>query len=150
MELIDALLSHTTATSVVALSLNPYFRRHYSSNRDAIDAAFHVSLAERAPGVRRLWEQQWVRLVQPYWPRPQTRSFWLLAHDATSYPRRFARTVRDVSFAYQPHPLRGNTPVTLGHQYEALVLLPRLIQSPIRSVAVLEAGIAVLDPALFS
>jgi hypothetical protein len=124
MELIDALLSNTSTQSVVALSLSPCFRRHYSSISDAVDAAFHVSGVARAAAARRQREQQLVRLLRPTLPRPQARRFWLLTHDATAWPRRFARTVRDRGFVYQPNTLRGNTPVTIGHQYEALVLLP--------------------------
>ena len=127
MELIDALLSNTSAQSVVALSLNPCFRRHYSSISDAVDAAFYVNIAARATGARRQREQQLTRLLRPMLPRPQARHFWLLTHDATAWPRRFARTVRDRGFVYQPNTLRGNKPVTIGHQYEALVLLPEKV-----------------------
>ena len=127
MELIDALLSNTHAQSVVALSLNPCFRRHYSSISAAVDAAFHVRGAARAAAARRQREQQLVRLLRAPLPRPQARRFWLLTHDATAWPRRFARTVGDRGFVYQPNTLRGNTPVTIGHQYEALVLLPEKV-----------------------
>ena len=123
MELIDALLSNTSAQSVVSLSLSPFFRRHYSSVSDAIAAACHHCLVARG-AARRTREQQLVRLLKPYLPAPQQRRFWLLTHDATAWPRRFARTVRDVGYVYQPNTLRGNTPVTIGHQYDALVLLP--------------------------
>ena len=127
MELLDALLSNTSAQSVVALSLSPCFRRHYSSISDALDAAFHVSVAARAAAARRQREQQLVRWLHTALPHPQARRFWLLTHDATAWPRRFARTVRDRGFVYQPNTLRGNTPVTIGQQYEALVLLPEKV-----------------------
>ena len=37
MDLLDALCSNATASSVVALSLNPLFRRNYSSVEKSID-----------------------------------------------------------------------------------------------------------------
>jgi len=40
MDLIDAIASNTAARSVVELSLNPQFRREYSSVYDAIDQFF--------------------------------------------------------------------------------------------------------------
>ncbi|HEV59139.1 MAG TPA: hypothetical protein ENN87_16845, partial [Phycisphaerales bacterium] len=42
---------------------------------------------------------------------------------ATSYRRLFAHTLSDRGFVYQSNPIKGNKPVTLGHQYESLVVL---------------------------
>jgi hypothetical protein len=116
MELIDALLSTPDATAVVELSLSPSFRRHYSNIGRAIAAG-------TPRGTRREHVQQVWGLIAPYLPRPQ-RHFWLLGHDATSCPRPFARTLRDRGVVYLPNAVCDNKPVTLGHQYEALLLLP--------------------------
>ncbi len=43
MDLIDALCSSTQSRSVVELSVEPAFRRSYSSGHDAIDALFTPS-----------------------------------------------------------------------------------------------------------
>lgn len=122
MDLIDALLSNTTVQSVVALSLSPFFRRQYSSITDAIDATIppHID----ATTARRQQELKLARLIGPYLPAPQKRPFWLFALDATPCPRRFARTLTERGFVYQPNAIKGNKPVTIGHQYEALTLLP--------------------------
>lgn len=123
MELIDALLSNTTARSVVALSLSPFFQRHYSAITDAIDAVFPLYLANMA-AARRKRELTLARLVGPYLPAPQRRRFWLLVLDATSYPRLFAPTLRDRGFVHHPNAVGGNKPITIGHEYEGLLVLP--------------------------
>ena len=124
MDLIDALLSNATAQSVVALSLSPFFRRQYSSITDAINAAIPPRLD--ATTARRQQELSLTRLIGPHLPAPQKRPFWLLALDVTLCPRRFVPTLSDRGFVYQPNLIRGNKPITIGHQYEALVLLPEL------------------------
>jgi hypothetical protein len=63
-------------------------------------------------------------LLSPYLPAPNKRSFWLMGVDVTSQPRRFAQTVEDRGFVYQPNLVAGNKPVTIGHQYSTLALLP--------------------------
>ena len=63
MELIDALSTTPNARSVVELSLNPFFRRQYSSVHDAIAHLFQPSEPEKANEERRGWEQKWVRLI---------------------------------------------------------------------------------------
>jgi len=124
MDLLDALLSNVTAQSVVALSLSPFFQRQYSSITDAIDATLPLYLDPIA--ARREQELTLARLIGPHLPQPQSRHFWLVALDATSYPRLFASTLSDRGFVYQPNAIAGNKPVTIGHQYEALVVLPEL------------------------
>jgi len=123
-ELIDALLSNTTARSVVALSLSPFFRRHYSAITDAIDAAIPPYVIDTAQAQRER-ELTLARLIVPYLPQPQRRPFWLVVLDATSYPRQFASTLNDRGFVYQPNVIKGK-PVTIGHQYESLCVLPEL------------------------
>jgi hypothetical protein len=67
-------------------------------------------------------------------PPPQQRPFWLLGIDRTPAPRRFAVedarqsvTLPDRTFVYQPNTLRGNKPVTIGHDYSILAVLPEKI-----------------------
>ncbi len=111
MELIDAMCCNTTARSVVEYTLTPCFRRTYSTLYKAIDAS-------------KWGEEQLAQVLAPYLPPPQQRLFWLLAVDATPQPRSYAPTLPDRSMVYQPTPVRGNKPVTIGHQYSSVTLLP--------------------------
>jgi DDE superfamily endonuclease len=111
MELVDAICSNPYARSVVEYSLTPCFRRSYSTIFKAIN------------------EMEWddlgmAQLLAPYLPRPQQRSFWLLGTDVTPQPRQFARTLPDRGMVYQPNTIKGNKPVTIGHQYSTTALLP--------------------------
>jgi len=109
MELVDALCSHPTATSVVELSQATCFRRSYSSLFKAIDE----------------WEVPDMllpHLLQPYLPAPRQRPFWLLLVDVTAQPRPYGYTVADRSMVYRPTVVKGNKPVTVGHQYSSVVL----------------------------
>ena len=124
MELIDALASNTRARSVVELSLSPLFRREYSSVYDAIKHFFVPSQPGKAARERREHERALLRLIVPFLPSPQQRRFWLLGTDVTYLPRRFARTLADRTFVHQPNVIRGNKPVTIGHDYSVLSFLP--------------------------
>lgn len=130
MELIDALSSTSNAHSVVELSLSPFFRREYSSVSDAITHFFQPSEPEKKDEERRTWEKRWVRLVARYLPEPQQRKFWLFGTDVVPIPRVFAQTLADRTFVYQPNTVvRGNKPVTIGHQYSHLVFFPEKVDA---------------------
>jgi hypothetical protein len=130
MELIDALSSTPNAHSVVELSLSPFFRRGYSSVSDAIAHFFRPSEAEKTDEERRAWEKKWVRLIAPYLPEPQQRKFWLIGTDVVPIARVFAQTLADRTFVYQPNTaVRGNKPVTIGHQYSHLVFFPEKVDA---------------------
>jgi hypothetical protein len=123
MDLLDALASNTAARSVVELSVSPVFRRGYSSVHDGIEHLFVPDNEESQSQERQELELALVRLLIPYLPTPQ-RSFWLLGTDVTSASRPFARTLRDRTFVYQPNQVKGVKPVTIGHQYSILAMLP--------------------------
>src|SRR6266508_3839958 len=111
LDLVDALCSNGSARSVVEYSLTPCFRRTYST--------LYKALAEWT------WDDQHLaRLLAPSLPRPRQRSFWLLGVDVTPQPRPFAQTLPDRGMVYHPNPVLGNTPVTIGHQYSTVALLP--------------------------
>ena len=124
MDLIDALSSTPNARSVVELSLSPFFRREYSSVHDAIACLLQPTEPEKTAEERRAFEQKWVRMIAPYLPEPQKRRFWLFGTDVVPIPRPFARTLAERTFVHQPNTLRGNKPVTIGHDYSHLVLFP--------------------------
>ena len=111
MELVDAMCSNPTARSVVEYTLTPCFRRTYTALYKAIDEC-------------RWEEQQLARLLAPYLPRPQQRPFWLLGVDVTPQPRPYSPTLPDRGMVYHPNPVKGNKPVTVGHQYSSVALLP--------------------------
>jgi len=111
MDLLDALCSNTQATSVVELSLNPAFRRSYT--------ALYKGIAEAE-----LVEEAIAGLVGSHLPAPKRFPFWLLGVDVTSQPRMFSPTLTDRSMVYQPNQVKGNKPVTVGHQYSTVALLP--------------------------
>jgi len=111
MELVDAICSNPDARSVVEYSLTPCFRRSYSTIFKAIN------------------EMRWddlhiARLVAPYLPRPKDRQYWLLGNDVTPQPRPFAKTLADRGMVHQPNMVKGNKPVTVGHQYSTTGILP--------------------------
>ena len=109
MELMDAICSNPSATSVVELSQTACFRRSYSTLFKAI--------AEWQPPKMLL-----PHLLQPYLPEPEQRPFRLLLVDVTTQPRPYGQTVEDRGLVYQPTVVKGNKPVTLGHQYSSVVL----------------------------
>jgi hypothetical protein len=125
MDLLDALSSTTTARSVVELSLNPCFRRQYGSVHDSIEQLFSMPqgqtcLPERP---REKENEALLRLLVSFLPAPQ-RPFRLLGIDVTSASRPYARTLEDRTFVYHPTPVPGVKPITIGHQYSVLAVLP--------------------------
>jgi len=111
MELVDAICSNPFARSVVEYSLTPCFRRSYSTLFKAINEMEMDDLMT-------------AHLLAPYLPRPKQRPFWLLGTDVTPQPRQFAHTLADRGIVYQPNTIKGNIPVTIGHQYSTTVLFP--------------------------
>lgn len=124
MNLLDALSSNTQALSVAELSLNPIFNYQYASVYDAIDQFFSKSTLTEAERQRRQKEIERINLILSYLPAPQCRRFWLFALDTTKTPRPDAHTLADRGIVYQPNPIGKNKPITIGHQYAALVYLP--------------------------
>jgi len=122
LDLVDALTGNTQARSPAELSLSPLFRREYGSVYDAVDSFFVPSAPEVATAERRTHDQGLLRLIAGTLPPP--RKFWLFGLDRTSAPRRFAVTLPGRRYVYQPNTLRGNKPVTIGHDYSILAALP--------------------------
>lgn len=120
MELIDALCSDTTARSVAELSLNHHFRRGYCSIYDAIGHLYPVGVTEITI---RAQEDDLIRLLSSHLPKLES-PFRLLVTDVTSGPRPYAQTLEDRTFVYQPGAVKGVKPVSIGHQYSMLAVLP--------------------------
>jgi hypothetical protein len=120
MDLLDALSGNSGVRSVVALSLEPGFRRMYSSIYAVTDQCFGAQDTQ----ARRLREQELLGIIGPHLLCPSVRKFWLFGLDATSVPRIFADTLADRSFVHYPNPVGGNKPITIGRQYSCLAYLP--------------------------
>ena len=112
IELLDALCSNPDLQTVVLLSLSLYFRRDHNSLYKLI-TGYPLEEDQDIPA----------QLMAPYLPHPQQRKFWLLGVDVTSCPRPHARRLEDRSYVYQPNPIRGNKPVTVGHSFSDVFLL---------------------------
>jgi DDE superfamily endonuclease len=109
LELVDALCSSPTAESVVELSQSGCFRRSYSSLFKAIE----------------VWRPEKMllpQLLRPSVPEPQQWPFWLLLVDVSPQPRPYGETVADRGMVYEPTVIKGNKPVTIGHQYSTVAL----------------------------
>ena len=111
MDLMDALSSNTTARTVVELTLNPHFRRHYTALNKAVR-------------VNSISDKQLSHLTAKMMEAPRARQFHLLGTDVTSRPRPYADTLKDRGFVYQPNTIKGNKPIAIGHQYSFVALLP--------------------------
>ena len=65
-----------------------------------------------------------LRLLADCLPTPTSHLFYLLATDATSLPRPYAEKLEDRHIAYMPNPAPGNKPITVGHKYSVIAILP--------------------------
>jgi hypothetical protein len=119
MELVDALSSNKTATSVVELSLSPLHRRNYCSITRVLD---EYMFAE--PAVAKQQAQGLTNLLSSLCPSLSTRKFQLFAVDCTPEPRLHSPTLEDRSYVYAPNAVCGNKPVTIGHKYSIVAYLP--------------------------
>ena len=111
MELLDAICSDPTARSIVEYSLSSCFRRSYSTIFKALDEM-------------KLDKMLLPTLLSPYLPAKRLWPFRLLGVDVTPQPRRYAHTLADRGMVYQAAVIKGNKPVTIGHQYSTLSVLP--------------------------
>jgi hypothetical protein len=105
MELIDAICSAPDTSSVVEYTLAACFRRSYSTIFKAIDEL-------------RLEELMLSHVLAPYLSRPRQWPLWLLLVDVTSN----APTLADRGMVYAPTEVKGNKPVTIGHEYSTVTL----------------------------
>ena len=129
MELIDALASNSNARSVAELSLSPLFRREYSSVYDAIEHFFVPTTPEKAVEEQRDHEQGLLRMIASFLPKSEQRRYRLFGTDVTYLPRQFAQTLGDRTFVHCPNTIKGNKPVTIGHDYSILSCLPEKASS---------------------
>lgn len=124
MDLLDALCSNDRGPSVVELSLNPLFRRKHGALYKAIGETFTPSLLEEDVAQSPEKHSALIELIAQIVPLPEQRSFHLWGLDCTPLPRPYSPTLEDRGMVYQPTPIKGNKPITIGHSYSMLASLP--------------------------
>lgn len=107
-ELLDALLCSPSLPSFPELSCAPVFRRQWPSVYEALQDGE----LDREQMLKHCVE------VLPASRRP------LLVGDHTSWGRPQARTLKDRTFEHQPTPIKGQKPITIGHGYSTLGVVP--------------------------
>jgi DDE superfamily endonuclease len=123
MDLLDAICSNNHAPSVVQLSLNPLFRAGYSTLFKAIGESLSVELSKDSSPLEGT-QFQCVDLISQVVPQPKQRHFFLMGQDCTSIARPFAKSLEDRGLVHQPTQIKGNKPITIGHSYSLLAVLP--------------------------
>lgn len=109
MNLIDSLAGNQNTTSVVRLSLEPTYPRSYSTISKAIDHVFNQQ--SRSP-------KGMTRLLQANLP-----SCRILITDITPIKRPFAETLQERCFIYKSSHIKGQMPITIGHNYSFVCAL---------------------------
>lgn len=120
LDLIDALCSMPNARSVPELSLSPYYRREHSSIYKTIEKSKVKDVPLHS-------------LAASLIPSPEKRSFWLFALDATPQKRQFARSLTDRGYIHYPNPIGSNKPISIGHEYSTVAVLPERRENLSRS-----------------
>ncbi|MCP4613381.1 MAG: transposase [Planctomycetes bacterium] len=120
MDLIDALCSTPNARSVPELSLSSNYCREHTSIYKAIEKNEIKKVPLHS-------------LAAALIPAPEKRSFWLFALDATPQRRQFARSLTDRGYIYYPNAVGGNKPISIGHEYSTIAVLPERSASLSRS-----------------
>lgn len=144
MDVLDALCGNERGKSVVELSLNPLFRRGYSALYKAIEAMSKIEKeSQEEEESSKLWQNQSSkfpsqskRAIAGVIPAPQGRDYWLWGIDTTPVKRGYAKTLTDRERVYQPTPVPGVMPITLGHNYSIVSGIPEKEVSRSRSWAI--------------
>lgn len=121
MDLVDALSSNTSASSVVELSLNPLHRRNYCSITRVLAEFYSATDVSK----NQQQNKEATRILSEPCIARSERHFHLFAVDITPSPRVFSPTIEDRGYVYSPNNgIAGNTPITVGHQYSIAAYLP--------------------------
>jgi len=65
-----------------------------------------------------------LELIAEVIPSPQQRPFFLLGLDCASIERQFAKTLADRGMVHQPTQIAENKPITIGHSYSMIAVIP--------------------------
>lgn len=108
-ELTDAVIQMRQVQSFAELSCAPMFRRQWSSAYEALQDGRPDRI-----GLLRLYLQMYAVPARP-----------ILAGDHTAWPRLWASTVAQRSYQHQPTPIPGRRPITIGHGYSTIAVIPQ-------------------------
>jgi hypothetical protein len=108
-ELTDAVIQMRQIQSFAELSCAPAFRRKWPSAYEA--------LQDGCPNRE--------GLLGLYLEQLPTSERLLLVGDHTAWPRLSADTLADRSYQYQSTPIPGRMPVTIGHGYSTIAVIPQ-------------------------
>lgn len=107
-DLMDAVLTSRSVSSLAELSLSPLFRRQWSS--------VYESLQDSDPPRLKLMELYLEQIEQGHQP--------VLAGDHTAWSRLQAETLRERTYEHQANPMSGAKPITLGQGYSTIAWIP--------------------------
>jgi hypothetical protein len=107
-ELSDAVIQMRQAQSFAELSCAPAFRRKWPSVYEALQDG----RPNRAS------------LLSLYLNQLAPKERLVLAGDHTAWSRVWAETLSGLSYQHQPDPIPGHRPVTIGHGYSTLAVIP--------------------------
>jgi hypothetical protein len=112
MNLLDALSSYGhLCKNPIELSESPYFERAYSSITDGV-----------ADGLVAVNWNKMTKTICQHTIAAEERV--VMITDATPQSRKSAKCVEDRHVTYSPNPAPGNKPITVGHEYSTVSLLP--------------------------
>ena len=110
-DLMDALLTTPATPSLVQVSLSPLFRRQWSSAFKAIE-----NFRWNSNSLMR-WLLQFVVVGE---------GMLVMALDHTPWARLYAKTLKERTIEHQPTVVQGNKPITVGHGYSTLAVIPEM------------------------
>jgi len=108
-ELTDAVIQMRHIQSFVELSCAPAFRRKWPSAYEALQDG-----RPDREGMLQLYLRQY----------PCSKRL-ILAGDHSAWPRLWANTLGQRSYQHQPTPIPGRRPITIGHGYSTLTIIPQ-------------------------
>jgi hypothetical protein len=108
-ELTDAVIQMRQIQSFAELSCAPAFRRKWPSAYEALQDG-----RPKREGLLRLYLEQ----------LPASERL-IIVGDHTAWPRLSADTLADRSYQYQSTPIPGRMPVTIGHGYSTIAVIPQ-------------------------
>jgi DDE superfamily endonuclease len=104
------------------------FSRSYNSVYKAIKESFNTTIQETNNDIEVEVEEEkpnnLIRVVSELIEQPQQRPFYLFATDTTPHPRPYSKTLAERGYIYQPNTIKGNKPISIGHCYSLLSVLP--------------------------
>ena len=112
-DLMDAVITTRSAPSFAELSLSPVFRRQWTSL---------YKVLERSEPSGEPFMKLYIECL-PKSERP------IIAGDHTTWPRLWAKTLRERTYEHHPQMSPGAKPVTVGQGYSSLVCIPEMAGS---------------------